>query len=254
MADFKDHFSGFSSDYRSYRPRYPASLFSWLASISNHHDRAWDCATGTGQAAIGLVNHFSEIIATDASDTQIASAENHDSVKYSRAQAEESGIEPRSIDLLTVAQAIHWFDLQAFQAEVERVLRPGGVLAVWSYDVLQISPAVDEVISHLYGPILNRFWPPERKIIEAGYRDIDFPYEKIESPVFAMSSSWRLADLVGYLNTWSAVKRYIQERKTNPVEIIFDDLSAAWGEAGRKYEVHWPMTVLAWRKPAETRL
>jgi len=248
-SDFKDHFSGFSSDYRSYRPRYPDTLFSWLASICKQRDRAWDCATGTGQAAIGLVTYFSEIIATDASDTQIASAEKHDSVKYSRAAAEASGIEPGSVDLITVAQAIHWFDLPAFQAEVERVLRPGGVVAVWLYDVLQISPAVDEVVNHLYGPILNRFWPPERRIIETGYRDIDFPYEKIESPGFAMSSSWSLADLVGYLNTWSAVKRYIQERKTNPVEIVFDDLAAAWGESGRKYEINWPMTVLAWRKP-----
>jgi len=249
-ADFKDHFSGFSSDYRSYRPRYPDALFYWLDSISDQHDRAWDCATGTGQAAIGLANHFAEIIATDASETQIANAEKHDSVIYSRAPAEASGIEPGSVDLVTVAQAIHWFDLRAFQEEVERVLRPGGVVAVWSYDVLQISTAVDEVVNHLYGPILNRFWPPERKIIEAGYRDIEFPYETIEPPRFAMASSWSLASLAGYLNTWSAVKRYIQERKTNPVEIVFDDLSAAWGEAERKYDVYWPMTVLAWRKPA----
>lgn len=249
-ADFKDYFSGFSSDYHSYRPRYPDALFSWLASISVQHDRAWDCATGTGQAAIGLANHFSEIIASDASETQVASAEKHDSVRYFLAKAEESGIETESVDLVTVAQAIHWFDLNAYQAEVERVLRPGGVIAVWSYDVLQISPAVDQVVNHLYGPILNRFWPPERRIIEAGYRDIEFPYEKIESPGFSMSSSWNLADLAGYLNTWSAVKRYIQERQTNPVEIVFDDLSAAWGEADRKYKVDWPMTVLAWKKPA----
>ena len=249
-ADFKDHFSGFSSDYHSYRPRYPDVLFSWLASISVQHDRAWDCATGTGQAAIGLVNHFAEIIASDASETQVASAEKHDSVRYFQAKAEESGIETESVDLVTVAQAIHWFDLNAFQAEVERVLRPGGVVAVWSYDILQITPGVDEVVNHLYGPILNRFWPPERRIIEAGYRDIDFPYEKIEPPEFSMSSTWNLAGLAGYLNTWSAVKRYIQERKTNPVEIIFDDLSAAWGAVEKEYEVYWPMTVLAWRKHA----
>lgn len=248
-TDFKDHFSGFSSDYHSYRPRYPDELFSWLASISNERDRAWDCATGTGQAAIGLVNHFSEIIASDASETQIASAEKHDAVRYFLAKAEESGIEPGSVDLVTVAQAIHWFDQDAFRAEVERVLRPGGVLAVWSYDVLQISPAIDLVVSHLYGPILNRFWPPERRIIEAGYRDIEFPYEKIEPPAFSMTSQWNLAGLAGYLNTWSAVKRYLQERKTNPVEIVFDDLSAAWGQAEKKYEVYWPMTVLTWRKP-----
>jgi SAM-dependent methyltransferase len=248
VSDFQDHFSGFSTDYRSYRPRYPDALFSWIASACARHERAWDCATGTGQAATGLVDHFSEIIATDASETQIASADKRQNIQFIQATAEKSGIESESVDLVTVAQAIHWFDLEAFQAEVDRVLKKGGVLAVWSYDLLNITPEIDSVVNHLYGPILDKFWPPERRIIENGYRDIDFPYEKIEVPGFSMSSTWNLAGLAGYLNTWSAVKRYIQERKTNPVEIVFDDLSTAWGEADRKYQVRWPMTVLVWQK------
>jgi len=247
-SDFQDHFSGFSGDYRSYRPIYPPELFSWLASISPGQARAWDCATGTGQAATNLADHFSEVIATDASETQISSAEHRDNIQYYTARAEDSGIAPGSVDLVTVAQAIHWFDQKAFQAEVDRVLRKGGIIAVWAYDLLHITPGIDDVVNHLYGPILEKHWPPERRIIEQGYRDIEFPYQKIRSPGFSMNSKWNLAGLAGYLNTWSAVKRYIQERKTNPVEIVFDDLSAAWGEAEKEYRVEWPMTVLAWKK------
>ena len=247
-SDFKDHFSGFSSDYHSYRPRYPDALFSWLASICTRHERAWDCATGTGQAAIGLVDHFAEIVATDASETQIANAERREGVRFLQASAEESGIETGSVDLVTVAQAIHWFDPELFCIEVDRVLRKGGVIAAWSYGLLRITPEIEGVVNHLYGPILDRFWPPERKLIEEGYRDIEFPYKKIDAPEFSMTSSWNLADLTGYLNTWSAVKRYIQQRKNNPVELVFDDLSAAWGEPEKTYQVGWPMTVLAWRK------
>jgi hypothetical protein len=247
-SDFQDHFSGFSGDYRSYRPSYPADLFSWLASISSGHERAWDCATGTGQAATRLAEHFFEVIATDASETQIASAEKRDNVQYYPARAEDSGIETESVDLVTVAQAIHWFDQKAFRAEADRVLKKEGIVAVWAYDLLHISPAIDDVVNHLYGPILEKHWPPERRIIEQGYRDIDFPYQKIVAPEFSMNSTWNLAGLAGYLNTWSAVKRYIQERKTNPVEIVFDDLSAAWGKAENEYQVVWPMTILAWRK------
>ena len=223
-------------------------MFSWLASISPERGRAWDCATGTGQAATRLADHFSEVIATDASETQIASAEKRANIKYYPARAEESGIEPGSVDLVTVAQAIHWFDQEDFQVEVDRVLKQGGVIAVWAYDLLQITQQIDDVVNHLYGPILEKHWPPERKIIEQGYRDIDFPYKRIDTPEFSMSSRWNLAGLAGYLNTWSAVKRYIQERKTNPVEIVFDDLSAAWGDPETQFMVNWPMTTLAWRK------
>jgi len=247
-ADFNDHFSGFSGDYHSYRPGYPGELFSWLASLCSNHERAWDCATGTGQAAIALADYFTEIIATDASDTQIAGANLRDNIQYRVAKAEQSGIPPASLDLITVAQAIHWFNQQTFQAEVERVLKENGILAVWSYNLLKISPKIDEVVNHLYGPVLEKHWPPERRMIEAGYTDIDFPYNKISAPEFSMSAMWNLAGLIGYLNTWSGVKRYAQERKTNPVELVFDDLLAAWGNAETKFRVSWPMTILVWKK------
>lgn len=247
-SGFNDHFSGFSSDYCQYRPRYPQALFAYLASVCDRRQRAWDCATGTGQAATGLAEYFPGVIATDASDTQVRSAEKRENIDYRLAPAERSGIENESIDLITVAQAIHWFDLDAFRNEVERVLRRGGILAVWSYGLPSTSPDIDRVVNHLYGPVLDQFWPGERRLIEAGYKDIDFPYEKIDTPAFAMSSKWALAGLVGYLNTWSAVKKYIEQRKTSPVEAVFDDLSAAWGAAETVYEVVWPMTLLVWRK------
>lgn len=247
-SDFNDHFSGFSGDYQSFRPGYPSELFSWLSSISPDHERAWDCATGTGQAAIPLASYFKEIVATDASDTQIANAKLRDNIQYRVAKAEQSEIPSESLDLITVAQAIHWFNQKAFQVEVERVLKQDGILAVWSYKLLSISPQIDEVVNHLYGPVLDHHWPTERRIIEDGYADIEFPYEKISVPGFSMTATWNLAGLIGYLNTWSAVKRYIQERNTNPVELVFDDLLAAWGNAETKYQVTWPMTILAWKK------
>jgi len=161
MTDsFKDHFSDASNDYRLYRPRYPSELFAYLASISPERKQAWDCATGSGQAALELSGYFSKVIATDASSTQIESARCDDktAVCFRVASAEKSGIEANSVDLITVAQALHWFDIQAFSKEVNRVLKPGGVLAVWTYNLLQIQPEIDAQVNHLYASILNDFW------------------------------------------------------------------------------------------------
>ena len=252
--EFKDHFSGHANDYRTYRPQYPAEFYSWLSSLCIDHERAWDCATGTGQAAVGLAPHFSEVIATDGSEQQIKNAIASSKVHYRVATAEHSGIRDASVDLITVAQAIHWFDADDFAKEVERVLKPGGVIAVWSYGMLTINDAIDQVVNHLYGPVLEDYWPEERRLVEAGYAHVEFPYEKIQSPPFVMASGWNLAQLVGYLNTWSAVKKYIQRNNSNPVDAIYADLLAASGDPDNTkdtiYKVSWPLTILIWRKSA----
>ncbi len=240
-SGFKDHFSGASHDYQRNRPGYPAALFAFLAAHAPSRHCAWDCATGTGQAALQLARHFEQVIATDGSATQIASAVRAANIDYRVATAEASGIESASIDLVTVAQALHWFDIPRFFAEARRVLKPGGLIAIWSYNLLTIEPAIDAVLAHLYGPLLDGYWPPERKLVEADYRDIEFPFRPLATPAFVMESRWTLAQLLGYLRTWSAVRRYQHERGSDPVAAIAEALRPLWGEAESVKTIHWPM-------------
>lgn len=240
-SGFKDHFSGASSDYQRNRPTYPSELFAFLAEQVSGHDCAWDCATGTGQAAQLLARHFIRVIATDASATQIARAVNDPRIDYRVASAEASGLANASIDLLTVAQALHWFDIPAFFREARRVLKLRGIIAVWSYNLLIIEPAIDEVINHLYGPVLDPWWPPERKLVESDYRDIDFPFKRIDTPVFALETRWTLDQLLGYLRTWSAVRRYQNERGSDPVIATGAALLPLWGERDTVRTIRWPM-------------
>ena len=179
--DFKDHFSKQSKFYADCRPTYPEPLFDYLATLVPATARVWDCATGNGQAAQALAGRFAEVIATDASANQIANARPVAGVEYRISAAENSGLSNNSVDLITVAQALHWFDFPAFFAEVERVLRPGGVLAVWGYELFQIDPAMDAVIGDLYSRTLRDYWPPERRLLERGYADIVFPYPPLPS-------------------------------------------------------------------------
>lgn len=240
---FKDHFSGNSADYAAYRPGYPPELFAWLASQAPGHDLAWDCATGSGQAALGLAPHFRGVVATDASADQIAQARPGAGVRYAVAPAEASGLAPGSVDLVTVAQAVHWFDLPAFHAEVKRVLRPKGVLAVWCYERLRVEPALDEVIEAFYGRQLGPYWPPERRHVESGYRDLDFPYLECPVPDFAMEARWTLDQLMGYFATWSAVKRYRQATGNDPLPALRGTLEALWVSLEKPKPIKWPLSL-----------
>ena len=240
-ASFKDHFSAHASAYARYRPGYPEALFVYLASLCPAHDLAWDCGTGNGQAAHGLAPHFARIVATDASVDQIANAAPHERIVYHVAPARQAPLDPSSADLVTVAQAIHWFDHQRFYAEVRRVLKPGGVLAVWTYGLLQITPALDAVIRHLYEDIVDAYWPPERRLVEAAYRTLPFPFDEIPPPAFAIDLPWSLDDLLGYLGTWSATQRFMKTHSANPVDHIAEDLTLAWGNLAEKKTTHWQL-------------
>jgi SAM-dependent methyltransferase len=243
---FKDHFSGHATDYSRYRPgTYPTALFKALAALAPDRESVWDCATGNGQAALGLAEHFARVEATDASDKQIAAAVPHPKVHYSVAPAEASGLPDRSVSLVTVAQALHWFDLPRFYAEVRRVAKPEAVLACTSYMRCSVSPGVDAATERLYDGILgDAYWPPERKHVENAYRDLDFPFTRIDLPAFQMQVHWTLETYVGYLRSWSATQAYIKKNGKDPLERVGDELLAAWGDPAAARDVSWPMTTL----------
>ena len=245
---FKDHFSGRSDDYQQYRPQYPLALFDYLATLTKCHDRAWDCATGTGQSALQLSRYFSEVIATDASETQIENAIEHANIHYRVALAEHSHIDANTVDLITVAQAVHWFDLERFTHELERVLKPDGVLALWTYKLMQIRPDINAVIHALYAETLGEYWPAERQMIENEYRDIHFPFHAQSVPHLQMQHDWNLSQVIGYLCTWSAVKNYEKATGQNPVEQIAPQLAALWGEPEHRLTIQWPLCLKVWLK------
>lgn len=240
---FKDHFSKQAGAYRAFRPHYPEALFAHLATLLDHHELAWDCATGSGQAALGLTPYFRKIIATDASKKQLAQAEPHEKISYRLAAAEQSFLAPHSVDLVQVAQALHWFEWQAFYAEVRRVLRPDGLLAIYWYNLASVSPKIDAIISHFYNEIVGDYWPPERAHIEADYRPIPFPFACLETPTFAMRADWTLSQLLGYLSTWSAVQKYRDATASDPLGQIREALNAAWGDSNRVRVITWPLHV-----------
>ncbi len=243
MSAFKDHFSGHAADYASHRPTYPREVFEFLAGVVEHRGTAWDCATGNGQAARALAEYFEQVVATDASAEQIESASGlPENVELRVAPAESSGIADGSVDLVTVAQALHWFDFDKFYSEIRRVLAPGGIVAVWSYELTRISAEIDVLIDEFYRGEIEPFWPPERGYVESGYRTIPFPFAELEDvPEFSMSVGWTVENLLNYLRTWSAVRRCMAELGVDPVGELEPRLKSVWGEGAR--EVRWPLNL-----------
>lgn len=242
---FTDHFSGVSSHYARHRPSYPPELFAWLAAQSSGRDLAWDCATGTGQAAVALAAQFDQVVATDASAAQIAAATPSARVSYRVAPADASGLPAQSVDLVTVAQALHWFDLELFYAEVRRVLKPDGLLAVWTYGVFQVADAegaaLQALLDRFYHGTVGPYWPPERRHVENSYAELAFPFQERDVPPFAMTVAWRLDDLAGYLRSWSATSRYRELVGADPVAELLPLLAPLWGQGYR--QVRWPLSI-----------
>lgn len=239
---FADHFSSKAVSYSQYRPGYPAELFTYLSSLCPSHDRVWDCATGSGQAATQLSKHFESVIASDASFNQVNNANMQGQSFRLTCLAEKTPFVENSFDLITVAQALHWFDLDQFYSEVKRLLKTNGVLAVWTYNLTQVNPAVDDIVRHFYAETVGPYWPFERKLVENAYRDLPFPFAEIMPPTFTMQADWSLEHLLGYLSTWSAVKRYKEDRGEDPLPSLTSALTSAWG--ARQFQtVHWPLSL-----------
>ncbi len=240
---FHDHFSGHAADYARYRPTYPDALFARLAGLTERHDLAWDCATGNGQAAAGLARHFARVVATDASPEQIAAAPPRPGVEFRVALAERSGLPGGSADLVLVAQALHWLDRERFYAEAARVLRSGGVLAATIYDRLEMDGPVAALVERLHEEV-SPYWPEERRHTTVeGFRALPFPQPEIELPEIHLAQDWPLERLLGYLGTWSAVRRHRAATGHDAVAALAPEFARAWGDPAAPRRVTWPMVV-----------
>jgi ubiquinone/menaquinone biosynthesis C-methylase UbiE len=246
---FKDHFSRLAAQYAQFRPRYPGALFDFLLKTSPARKRAWDCACGSGQATLDLAERYESVIATDASAQQIAAATAHPRVTYAVAHAEESGLETNSVDLVTVAQSLHWFDRPQFYAEVQRVLHPNGVLAVWTYGMPRLNDVnLDRILQTYYRDTVGDYWPPERRYVDDGYRSLEFPFTEIPGPSLSMRENWTRQQFLGYLRSWSATARYVDARGDDPVVPVSEQLAPIWGDPQRARAVSWPLSLRLGRK------
>lgn len=242
---FKDHFSGHAGAYGKARPRYPAALFAFLAREAPARALAWDCGTGNGQAAAGLAAHFDRVVATDASAAQVAQAPSIPNVGFAVALAEAAPLAARSVDLVLVAQALHWFDPARFHAEVRRVARQGALVAASLYVRSHVADAIDAAVTRFYEDTVGPYWPDDRRHVDASYATLPFPYERVDAPPFALEVRWTADRFLAYLATWSAVQRYRAARGDDPVAGFAPGLRALWGEGERP--VRWPLVLLLGR-------
>lgn len=248
-SGFRDFFSRDAVKYARFRPRYPAELFEWLATLPTARRVAWDCATGNGQAASMLRPHFSRVIGTDASRDQLRAAEVAPNISYCVCLAESASIAGATVDLVTVAQALHWLDQAAFLAEVERVVVPGGgaALAVWGYGRLRAASPVEQMVWHFQEATVGTYWPPGRRQIDEEYRRIVLPVSETKAPEFAIEAMLTLPELVGYIRTWSAVGRYQADRGHDPVALLEPELRGVWGNPDQARKITWPLFIRAGR-------
>ena len=237
---FKDYFSTVAQEYSRYRPTYPPELFAFLSSLIKSHDIAWDCATGNGQAAFGLTPHIGKILASDASERQIVHAHRHTKIQYVVSSAECSPFYERSIDLITIATAIHWFDFEKFYREVNRVMKPNGVIAAWCYGWLTISPEIDALFHFFKTNVLGAYWTPERRYVDEEYKTIPFPFDEILTTPFVIERYWNIEDVFGYLDTWSSSRLYKENNGESATEKIRKKLEEAWGGDGQRL-ITWPV-------------
>ena len=246
---FKDHFSEQSAIYARSRPGYPDELYQFLFHQVRSFGKAWDCATGNGQVAIHLAERFEKVIATDASAGQLEHARPHERIIYEQANAEDPDIEVNSIDLITVGTAVHWFDQERFYSAVDKVLKRGGILAVWSYNHMQVSEELDVIMDVFTERTMEPYWPEEAKRNFRGkYQDIELPYPEINAPEFEMKVEWGLMQLYDYIHSWSASKNYKAQHDEVSLNLIKTELETAWGDPERKRRICWPLNMRVCRK------
>lgn len=234
-----DRFSGHADLYAQYRIDYPRELYDFIMSFVTHPSVAWDCATGNGQVAGALANYFGQVEATDISEKQLAQAVQRPNIRYQISPAEQTPFADQTFDLITVAQALHWFNVDVFHREVRRVAKPGGVIAQWGYGVVQISDELDSIILDFYRNRIGPYWDPQRRYIDEQYASLPFPFTDAQHANFTVRRLWTLERFLNYLRTWSAVRQYIHENEEDPVTALGERLSVFW--AGDEQEVRFPV-------------
>lgn len=248
-ANFKDHFSELAALYAAYRPLYPDALFDFVAGLTREHRLALDCGTGNGQAAIGLAAHFERVIGTDPSAAQIRNATSHPRIEYIVAPADATGLPARTVNLVTAAQALHWFDADRFFAEAKRVLVDDGALAVWGYgDPILDTEPLHRTLHAFNRGTLESYWAPERNLLLNAFKDIQFPFDEVDAPTLELKMHWSLAELAGYLRTWSATANYVEQHDIDPVVEVEQSLAVRWGDPAKKRLIRWPLYIRAGRR------
>jgi ubiquinone/menaquinone biosynthesis C-methylase UbiE len=237
----KDNFSKQADLYAKYRPQYPQELFDFILKHTDKKQNAWDCATGNGQSAKILAKHFQDVFATDISQKQIDNAEQAGNIHYSVQPAEKTNFADNTFDLVTVSQALHWFQFDQFYAEVKRTARLQSSLAVWMYSLLRISKEIDEIIERYHFDTLEKYWDNERKYVDNNYATIPFPFAEIKTPVFSIEYSWTLDGLEGYFNTWSALQKFITVNQYNPVPDVIGQIKPHWN--GDNMKIVFPLHI-----------
>jgi ubiquinone/menaquinone biosynthesis C-methylase UbiE len=238
----KDLFSTQADIYAKYRPGYPSSLINYILSFVQENNIAWDCATGNGQAAFLLASRFKRVFGTDMSEKQISQAKQAPNIEYSVSAAEKTSFPDNLFDLITVAQAYHWFNFQNFFEEASRVGKNNAIVAVWGYGLINVGDlALTQVIRHFYSVIIGKYWDAERKYVDEAYHSIPFPFKELPSRSFQIGVEWNRDDFEGYLNTWSSVQHYIKAKNMNPVREFAGSWQAVWRDAREKKSFSFPI-------------
>lgn len=239
----KDYFSTQSDAYKLYRPVYPESLFAFLSQGLPEDAVVWDCATGNGQGAVGLSRNVAMVVASDQSRAQLGNARRAKFVHYVQALAEAMPLRDHSVDLVTVAQALHWFEFDRFYAEVKRVLKPNAKIAAWTYSFLSVTPQLgvdlDAVVRWFYDDVIGPYWPSERRWVDDQYRSIPFPFIDIDTPSFTIEVDWDLSAILGYIGSWSAVQLFKDASTVDPMELLAERIIPIWGEATERRHLNW---------------
>ena len=243
----KNLFSTQAASYAKYRPTYPKELFDHIIQFVKNKDAAWDCATGNGQAALVLAEHFKKVVATDISEKQLSFAKQHPGVEYRVSPAEKTGFEDNTFDLITVAQAYHWFQFNAFEKEVKRVGKKDGVIAIWGYSLMTANDAaVDKLVKRFYSDITGPYWDAERKYVDDNYKTVPFNFTPLPTRDFFINTQWSKNDLIGYFSSWSSVQHFIEAKKYDPVDEIIDELDRVWANDDVK-NISFPLFLLLGR-------
>lgn len=228
MDKNSESFNHRSDEYAQARPRYPLEFYDFLLSLTRNHHRLWDCACGNGQVAIDMVEYFDELHATDISKNQLKNAFRHPKIKYASSSSESTLFPAEFFDMICVAQALHWFNLDKFFTETRRVLKPGGILAVFGYGFFTITDEIDRIIEETFYATIDDFWSEKNRLLMSGFKGVKFPFSKVDIPVFSMDQNWSLSALIDYLNTWSAVKRYNETTGRNITGQLQENLILVW--------------------------